>query len=301
MSLSAWQEHLKIQNVGLGFRSCHYSYIIENLPAVPWFEIITENYLGKQGVALKQLQTLREHYPLVFHGVSMSLGSTDPLNIEYLQQLKHLSAVIKPAYISDHLCWTSVNGEYFHELLPLPYTEEAINHVGARIQQVQDFLGQQILIENVSSYLNYSHSTMPEWEFINAIAETADCFILLDVNNIYVSAHNHGFDASFYINQINTSRVRQFHLAGFLDCGTHLLDTHGAYVHEKVWSLYETALQRFGAIPTLIEWDNDIPSFSELLNEAAKAQRSIEGLLDASITNSANASCVLFETTRNCK
>jgi hypothetical protein len=273
MSFSSWQEQLKIQNVGLGFRACHYSYIVENIPSVPWFEIITENYLGKQGVALKQLQILREHYPLVFHGVSMSLGSTDPLNAAYLQQLKQLSAVIKPAYISDHLCWTSVNGEYFHELMPLPYTEETIKHVTARIQQVQDFLGQQILIENVSSYLNYSYSTMPEWEFLNAIAESADCFILLDLNNIYVSGQNHGFDPSLYINKINASRVRQFHLAGFLDCDTHLLDTHGAQVHPQVWSLYETALEQFGAIPTLIEWDNDIPSFPELLNEASKAQK----------------------------
>lgn len=272
MSAIKWQVNKTIQSVGLGFRACHYADIIENLPPIPWFEIITENYLGKEGFALQQLSTLRKHYPLVFHGVGMSLGSTDTLNLAYLQQLKKMIAEIKPAYISEHLCWTSVHGQYFHELLPLPYTQETINHVSDRIKKVQDFLGQAILIENVSSYLSYHSSSMPEWEFINTIAEQAQCFILLDLNNIYVNAYNHGFDAEYYLSQINPQYVKQFHLAGFLDCKTHYLDDHGSAVCDAVWNLYQFALKKMGAVPSLIEWDNNIPAFNHLHQEAKKAQ-----------------------------
>ncbi|MDF3054476.1 MAG: hypothetical protein K0Q74_383 [Gammaproteobacteria bacterium] len=259
-----------IKGTGLGLRACHYAHILKDLPDIPWFEVVTENYMVSGGMVLERLAQIRAHYPIVFHGVGLSIGGTTPLNAAYLSQLKGMVDRFEPAYVSDHLCWTSLDGQQSHELLPLPYTGEAIGHVVKRIRQVQDFLGQQILIENISNYLTYVDSTLPEWEFLNAIAEQADCFILLDINNIYVNAYNHRFNAMQYLHAINPERVKQYHLAGFLDCGTHLIDTHGAKISKPVLQLYETALQQIGNHPTCIEWDNNIPEFSILLREQQK-------------------------------
>jgi uncharacterized protein len=221
---------------------------------------------------ISYLAQIRQHYPMTLHGVGLSIGSTDPLNQSYLQKLKNLAVKIKPEYISDHLCWISVDDHYLHDLLPLPYTEEAVQHVVTRIQNIQDYLGQRILIENVSSYLEYKINEMSEWQFINTIAEQADCFILLDINNIYVSSKNHNFAPIEYLNHINPERVKQFHLAGYEDKGKYLFDTHSKPVHLAVWELYKIALQRFGPVPTSLEWDDHIPSFPELHAEAQKAE-----------------------------
>lgn len=261
-----------IQGAGVGLRSCHYDYIIEHRPPVAWFEALSDNYMVDGGPALDYLDAIRAHYPMVLHGVGLSLGSTDQLSLDYLNKLKTLVDRIQPAWVSDHLCWVSAKGQYFHDLLPLPYTEEAITHVAQRISQVQDFLGTRMLIENVSSYFAYKKNEMSEWDFINAIAEKADCYILLDINNVYVSAINHGFDPRMYVDGIASHRVKQCHLAGYADKGRYLLDNHGAPIHQPVWDLYEVALNRFEPIPTLIEWDENIPPFTVLQAEADKAQ-----------------------------
>lgn len=265
-----------LQGVGVGLRSCHYQYILAHLPEVPWLEILSDNYLMSGGSDLQYLMAIRAHYPVAMHGVGLSIGSTDPLNRDYLNKLKQLANRVEPQLISDHLCWISVDGHYLHDLLPLPYTEEAITHVVARIKTIQDFLGQQILIENASSYMQYQQSEMTEWQFINEIATRADCFILLDVNNVYVSAHNHGFDPYEYIQEIKLDRVRQFHLAGYQDKQRYLFDTHNELVHQPVWDCYKAAVERFGSVPTLIEWDSDIPPFNVLQQEANKAQAIID-------------------------
>lgn len=269
-----------IQGVGIGLRSCHYNHIIEHRPPVAWFEALSDNYMVDGGAALHYLDVVREHYPMVLHGVGLSLGSTDPLSQDYLKKLKTLTDRVNPAWLSDHLCWISVKGHYFHDLLPLPYTEEVIQHVVDRIQQVQDFLGSQILIENVSSYFEYKQNEMTEWEFINEIVEAADCCILLDINNIYVSAMNHRFDPHVYVNSIARERVKQFHMAGFADKQRYLLDNHGEMIHQPVWDLYEVALKRFGPVPTLIEWDENIPKFSVLQAEAEKAQALMNKIME---------------------
>lgn len=261
-----------IKDVGIGLRAVHYSYIHDNKPEIPWFEVLIDNYLDKGHIITDHLTRIRHDYPLTFHGVGMSIGSTDPLNMKYLHQLRAAIACYQPAHISDHLCWTGVNFEYVHDLLPLPYTMEAARHVAARIQQVQDFLQQRILIENVSTYLAYAQSESEEVEFFREVVTRADCDILLDINNVYVSAYNHGFDSVRYLQKIPKSRVKEYHLAGYEDQGTHLLDTHGQAIHAPVWELYEQALRIIGARPTLIEWDNDIPEFAVLLQESGKAQ-----------------------------
>ena len=262
-----------IQGVGVGLRAPHYLYIEEHQPQVAWFEVLIDNYLGKGGAALHHLQQIANNYPLTFHGVGMSLGSTDPLDKHYLKQLREMIDSLQPELVSDHLCWTSVNGHYAHDLLPLPYVQQAIDVVVERIKQIQDFIGRRILVENVSSYFAYHQSSMSEWEFLSVVADKADCAILLDINNIFVSAHNHNFDACDYLDYIDIGRVAEFHLAGYEDQKTHLLDTHGEEIHEPVWQLYQQALQRFGAVPTLIEWDNNIPAFAVLQSEAEKAQK----------------------------
>lgn len=262
--------------VGLGLRPSHYDHVLSRRPAVSWFEAISENYMGLRGGTsggrpLEVLEEVRRHYPVMLHGVSLNIGSADPLNRDYLKRLKRLTRIIEPAIVSDHLCWTGVDGRNLHDLLPLPYTEATIKHVAARLRHVQEYLGRQILIENVSSYLTYRHSEMTEWEFLSEIAGRADCGILLDVNNIHVSAVNHGFNALDYINGIPIERVEQMHLAGYSDEGGFLIDTHDHPVSDPVWELYAAAIKRFGRVPTLIEWDDKIPSFARLQKEAARA------------------------------
>lgn len=262
-----------IQGFGLGLRRQHYETILAERPSVDWFEILTENYLVPGGKPLYYLDRIRALYPMVMHGVSLSIGSSDPLDRGYLAEVRTLIERVQPAWLSDHLCWTGVDGLNLHDLLPLPYTEEALWHVVARVRQVQDFLGRQILLENVSSYLTYNASVMSEWEFLAAVATEADCLILLDINNIHVSAFNHGFDPLAYLDGIPINRVRQFHLAGHLNLGTHIVDTHDHPVIDAVWSLYEAAVRRFGVVPTMIERDDNIPELGELLAELDVARR----------------------------
>ncbi|MEE9412489.1 MAG: DUF692 domain-containing protein [Methylococcales bacterium] len=258
---------------GLGLRTDHYQDVITQLPDVDWFEICSENFMVAGGKPRYYLDVIKERYPIVMHGVSLSIGSSDPLNKDYLQQLKTLINHIQPEWVSDHLCWTSHAQTNSHDLLPLPYTDEAIKHVVERVKQVQDYLGRQLLLENVSSYLSYKDSQYNEWTFLNTIAEQADCLILLDINNIYVSARNHGFNPVDYLQGINNQRVRQFHLAGHSDHGDYVIDTHDHDVCQAVWNLYAQALQRFGAISTMIERDANIPTFTELYAELQQAKQ----------------------------
>jgi hypothetical protein len=260
-----------IQGAGIGLRPLHLDKILEERPDVAWFEVLADNYLGAGSAPQRRVERIRRDHPVTLHSVGLSLGSTDPLDARYLRRIKDLIERFDPAWYSDHLCWISVDGDYVHDLLPLPYTEEAARHVAGRIRQVQDVLGRRILVENVSSYLAYEASVLKEWEFLRLVAEEADCDLLLDVNNVYVSARNHGFDPRRYLAAIPPERVRELHLAGYDDRGTHLLDTHGSPVHAPVWGLYEAALARFGPVPTLLEWDTDIPGLEVLQAEAAKA------------------------------
>jgi uncharacterized protein (UPF0276 family) len=258
---------------GVGLRRPHYTYILEHRPKVDWFEVISENFMVEGGRALEVLNAVRQNYPIVMHGVSMSIGSTDPLNREYLRKLRQMAKRFEPVWISDHLCWTGVGDRNLHDLIPLPYTEEALKHVVGRIRQVQETIERPLVIENVSSYMAFADSTMTEWEFISSIAEEADCGILLDINNIFVSAFNHRFDANVYVDAVPAERVVQYHLAGHSDHGTHLLDTHDHPVRDEVWALYERAVHRFGATSALVEWDDNIPEFPVLMDAAEKARR----------------------------
>lgn len=264
---------------GLGLRPEHYETVMAENPAVDWFEIITENYLVFGGKPLYYLDKIRERYPMVMHGVSMSIGSTDPLDWTYLQDVKHLSQRVKPQWISDHLCWTGVHSKNMHDLLPLPYTDEAVNHIVDRVQQVQDFLGQRILLENVSSYVTYKESAMTEWDFLREISERADSLILLDVNNIYVSAINHEFNPLDYIKAMPRDRVYQLHLAGHSDKGDYRIDTHDADIIDPVWDLYKEALALLGPVSTMIERDDNIPPLAQLLNELSHARMLAEHVL----------------------
>lgn len=261
---------------GIGLRAPHIREFLATLPDVGWVEVHSENYFGDGGESLRLLETVRQHYPLSLHGVGLSLGSSDALNREHLHRLKTLVQRIEPGFVSDHISWSSVEGRYFNDLLPLPYTEEALSLICDHIDQTQAFLGRRILVENVSSYLQYDHCTMTEPEFVTQVANRTGCGILLDINNVYVSAVNHGFDAYAYLHAIPQAAVQEFHLAGYSQTETLLLDTHSATVSEPVWALYEAALARFGAIPSLIEWDVDIPALAVLLNEAGKAEYLME-------------------------
>ena len=257
---------------GLGLRSEHYLDLIEHQQPVDWLEILSENYMIAGGKPLYYLDKICERYPVVMHGVSLSIGSADPLNQTYLHDLKKLAQRVKPQWISDHLCWTGTNGINLHDLMPLPYTDEALQHLVERIKKVQDFLGQRILLENVSSYLTYQHSTISEWEFLSAIAQQADCLILLDINNIHVSAHNHGFNSLTYLAALPAERIQQIHLAGHLNKGDYSIDTHDHDIIDSVWELYAESLRRFGPISTMIERDDDIPPLNILLDELQKAR-----------------------------
>ena len=260
---------------GVGLRDVHFAHLMATPPArwgVDWFEIVSENSLDHRGYASHVLDVVAAHRPVVMHGVSLSIGSTDPLDLDYLGRLAALAERVKPAWISDHLCWTGVAGLNTHELLPMPLTEASLAHVVARIREVQDRLGRPLILENPSSYLQFSGPQMPECEFIARMAEAADCGLLLDVNNVHVSAFNHGFDAVAYIEAIPAERVVQVHLAGPKDCGTHLVDTHDSPVLDAVWDLYALAMAGTGGVSTLLEWDADIPPWDELLTELAKAR-----------------------------
>jgi hypothetical protein len=257
---------------GLGLRVEHYDAILAQRPAVDWLEALTENYLVPGGKPLHYLMRIRERYPVVMHGVSLSIGSTHPLDREYLSQVKALAARVEPEWISDHLCWTGVAGRNLHDLLPLPYTEEALANVVERVRTVQDILGRRILLENVSSYVTFRDSRLTEWEFLRAVAEESDCLILLDVNNIYVSSVNHELDPHDYLNAIPVERVQQIHLAGHENHGDYLIDTHDHPVPDPVWDLYRAAVRRFGNVSTMIERDANIPPLEELCAELAAAR-----------------------------
>lgn len=264
---------------GLGLRPVHYDAILGGSPAIDWFEALTENYLVPGGRPLHNLARVRERYPVAMHGVSLSIGSTTALDYEYLRALRDLARRIEPAWISDHLCWTGVDGRNLHDLMPLPYTEEALRHVAGRVREVQDFLGRRLVIENVSSYVSYTTSTLSEWEFLSALAEAADCLLLLDVNNVYVSSINHEFDAGAFLDEIPVERVQQMHLAGHQDQGTHLIDTHDHPVADPVWQLYRRAVERFGPVSTMIERDADIPPLEVLVAELDAARRTAAAAL----------------------
>lgn len=257
---------------GLGLRPAYYQDILEKNPRVDWFEVISENYMVPGGRPLAMLERIRADYPIVMHGVSMSLASTDPFDFEYLRALKRLADRFQPEWISDHLCWTGVHGANLHDLLPIPYTFEALTHVVERIKRVQDFLGRRIAIENASTYVTFHESEMEEWTFVREMAERADCWLLLDVNNVFVSGFNHGFDQAKFIDAIPTERVVQIHLAGHSEAGTHKIDTHDQPICDEVWSLYERACRRYGRISTMIERDDKFPPFDELLAELDRAR-----------------------------
>jgi uncharacterized protein (UPF0276 family) len=268
---------MTLEGFGLGLRPVHYEALLSGSHAIDWLEIVSENYLVPGGQPLAYLERIRAEFPLVMHGVSLSIGSTDPLDRRYLSDLKELARRVEPAWISDHLCWTGVEGRNVHDLLPLPYTEEALAAVTARVGEVQDLLGRQILLENVSSYLSYRDSEMTEWEFLSEVARRADCAILLDVNNIYVSAVNHGFDPLEYLRGVPQERVRQFHLAGHSDMDGHLIDTHDHPIVAPVWALYREAVAHFGPVPTMIERDDNIPELGELVTELDVARAVASG------------------------
>jgi uncharacterized protein (UPF0276 family) len=271
---------------GLGLRSSHFKNILGGESKVDWFEAVSENFMGIErdsdgGRPLKILQKIRANVEIVVHGVSLNIGSTDPLNFNYLNKLKNLIEIINPNFISDHLCWTGVSGENLHDLLPLPYTPDVINHVVDRILRCQDFLKQRIVFENVSSYITFNHSELSEWDFLSEVSNRADCGILLDVNNIFVSSKNHGFDPLKYLNNIPKARVAQIHLAGHSSQDHILIDTHDHPVCAEVWDLYREALKLFGSKSTMVEWDANIPDFQTLQSEVFKARQIEREVLNA--------------------
>ena len=262
---------------GIGLRTPHYREMLENRPATAgWLEVHSENYFGAGGQPHTFLEQLRAHYPLSLHGVGLGLGSVDAPDQAHLRRLECLIARYEPDLVSEHLCWSAAGGRHLNDLLPLPYTEEALDHVAERVLQTQDFLKRQILVENISTYLRFRHATLPEWDFVAELARRTGCGILLDVNNIYVNAINHGFDARTYLDAMPSAAVQEIHLAGHDDTGGCLIDTHGTAVCEPVWALYREAVERIGARPTLIEWDTDIPALDVLLTEARKADAILE-------------------------
>jgi uncharacterized protein (UPF0276 family) len=266
---------MPVSGAGLGLRSRHYQEILRGTH-IPWFEALTENYFGDGGLPLHYLERIRIDHPVTLHGVGLSLGSTDPLNANYLDRLKALIERIEPASVSDHLAWISHGGRYVHDLLPVPYTREALDHCAGRIRQVQDFIGRRLSIENPSSYIAYKDSEMSESEFLSALTIEADCDLLFDVNNVFVSGHNHDFNPVEYLHALPEGRVREIHLAGYEEHDNFLFDTHGYRVHPPVWDLYQATIQHLGPVPTLIEWDTDVPEFSTLVDEASKAQRLLD-------------------------
>jgi uncharacterized protein (UPF0276 family) len=258
--------------IGVGLRTVHFTHVLSKTPPVDWFEILSENFLDTGGRAMYVLDQVCERYPVALHGVSLSIGSTDPLDRDYLHKLKALATRTRAHWVSDHLCWTGVMGRNVHDLLPMPYTEEALRHTTERVRQVSEILERPLVLENPSSYVEFAASTMPEAEFLSRLAEDADCGLLLDVNNVYVSAFNHRFDADAYVDAIPADRVVQYHLAGHTHKGTHILDTHSDHAVDAVWDLYARACRRTGLVSTLYEWDEDIPEFDVMHQEALKAR-----------------------------
>jgi uncharacterized protein (UPF0276 family) len=262
---------------GVGLRSAHFAHLEQHWPDVDWFEAISENFMDSGGRPRYVLDRIAERYPVVLHGVSMSIGSVDPLDLDYLGRLKRLADAVGARWVSDHVCWTGVEGRNTHDLLPLPFTEESLAHVTCRVRTAQDVLERPLVLENPSTYVTFTSSTMTEWEFLSRLADDADCLLLLDVNNVYVSAVNHDFDPGEYLAGIPHQRVAQIHLAGHSDNGTHLVDTHDGPVAEPVWELYAEAMRLTGGVPTLVEWDDRLPPFPDLLAEALKAKARWDG------------------------
>ncbi|MCG7928385.1 MAG: DUF692 domain-containing protein [Candidatus Thiodiazotropha taylori] len=258
---------------GLGLRRQHYEDVLDMKPEVDWFEILSENYMVDGGKPLYYLDRIREHYPMVMHGVSMSIGSTEPLNYDYLGRLKALIERVEPAWFSDHLCWTGIDKLNIHDLLPLPYTEEVLDYVVERITKVQDYLGRRMLIENVSSYVSYNESQLTEWDFLREVVERADCLLLLDINNIYVSAYNHHFDPVDYLAAMPSERIYQIHLAGHTQEKELIIDTHDHPIADPVYELYAEAVKRFGRVSTMIERDDNIPPLADLLSELDRVRQ----------------------------
>lgn len=256
---------------GIGLRPRHYGEVLAGTLRADWFEVISENFFLDGGRPMRVLERARETAPVVLHGVSLSIGSVDPLNRDYLRTLRALADRVEPAWVSDHLCWGGVGGHYAHDLLPLPYTEEAVAHVAGRVTEVQEALGRPILLENVSSYVGYRDSEMPEWEFVADVARRAGCGILLDVNNVLVSARNHGFDPEAYLRGVPGDAVGQVHVAGHTDKRRYLFDSHIGPVPESVWRLFASAVRRFGPLPSLVEWDEEVPDSDVLLAQARRA------------------------------
>lgn len=263
--------NFKDLGVGVGLRTTHFAHILAERPEVDWFEVLSENFMDTGGRPLSVLDQVAERYPVALHGVSLSIGSTDPLDREYLRKLKGLAERTRAHLVSDHLCWTGVAGRNVHDLLPMPYTEEALRHTTARVRAVSDILERPLVLENPSSYVEFAASSMPEWEFLSRLAEDADCGLLLDVNNVYVSAFNHRFDAEAYVDGLPADRIVQYHLAGHTHKGTHIIDTHSDHAVDGVWELYRRAVARTGLVSTLYEWDEDIPAFDVMHAEALKA------------------------------
>jgi uncharacterized protein (UPF0276 family) len=262
-----------ISGVGIGLRSLHIDEILTNLPDIAWLELLADNHLAEGGVIIDQLDAIAEHYSLTLHCVGMSLASTEPLNKTYCQRIKQLATRVNAAWVSEHLCFTSALGIHSHDLLPIPYNQQTLNHCADRILQIQDLFGERILIENVSSYMAFQNTEISEVDFINALVEKADCYLLTDVNNIYVNQINQGLDAEYYIDNLPIDRIKEIHLAGYQQKDNYLLDAHNNPVSEPVWKLYQRLINRKKDIPTLIEWDNDIPALSTLLNEVSKAEK----------------------------
>jgi len=257
---------------GFGLRVEHYAEILRRGVRADLCEALTENFMGRGGRPLAVLERVRRDVPITLHGVSLSVGGIEPLSLPYLSELKQLCNRFEPALVSDHLCFGGFGPHRAYDLWPLPFVEEAVLHVAARVRSVQDFLGRRICLENVSSYVEFRSNSLSEWQFLAAVAEQADCWLLLDVNNVYVSAHNHGFSAREYLDGLPRERVAQLHLAGHRDCGSHLLDDHGAPVASAVWELYRHARRRFGPRPTLIEWDENLPTLERLEQECDNAR-----------------------------
>lgn len=269
---------------GIGLRGQHVPEVIQHLPDIPWFEILADNHLAEGGLIPHQLTAVRSSYPVTFHCVGMSIAGIDPLDMKYLQRIKDLAERFEPAWISDHLCFTQFAKHQYHDLLPFPYSEKSLIHVGERVRRIQDYLGRVLVVENVSTYLQYRASTMSEGEFLKALCQLTGCEILLDVNNAYVNQVNHGIDAREFIRSLPTEHIREIHLAGFEDKGEYLIDAHNNRVADTVWALYEYLLRTHGETATLIEWDNDIPSFDVLKEEARHAQHILDVSEKVSVT-----------------